>query len=299
MTGGAGFLGGAVVRLLHELGADVRVVHSSNHDLRIPQEALDAVRGAEMVFHLAARVGGIGFNSRSPATLAHDNVLIDANVFEQSSRAGVEKLVAPCSVCAYPRDTPVPFRESAIWSGYPEDSNAPYGLAKRMLLVLSDAYRRQHGFDSCVPLLTNLYGPGDDFDPEDSHVVPAMVRKFVEGRELHQAEVRLWGTGGPSRDLLYVDDAARALVLAAERLGTSRPVNVGTGVPTHIRDLAEMIRGVTGYEGRIAWDPSRPDGQPARYLDVSTAREVIGFEAETRLEEGLARTVASFCAGIR
>ena len=298
MTGGAGFLGRALVRLLHELGADVRVVHSSNQDLRLPQDAHSAVQGTDIVFHLAARVGGIGFNSRNPATLAHDNVLIDANVFEQSWRVGVEKLVAPCSVCAYPKHTPVPFHEGAIWGGYPEESNAPYGLAKRMLLVLSDSYRRQHGFDSCVPVLTNLYGPGDHFDLEDSHVVPAMVRKFVEGRECQQSEVRLWGTGRPSRELLYVDDAARALVLAAERVGTSTPVNVGTGVPTHIGDLAGMIRRLTGYEGRVAWDASRPDGQPARYLDVTRARDLMGFEAETLLEDGLARTVESFCAPV-
>ena len=217
-----------------------------------------------------------------------------SNVFEQSRLAGVSKLVAACSVCAYPKYMNAPFREDEIWDGYPEESNAPYGLAKKMLLVLSDAYRRQYGFDSCAPVLANLYGPDDNFDLEDSHVIAAMIRKFVEARDAGHEEVVLWGTGEPSREFLYVDDAARALILAAERLGTSEPVNVGTGVETRIRDLAAIIRSLTGHEGEVRWDTSRPDGQPARYLDVSRARELMGFEAEMPLDEGLRRTIESF-----
>ena len=222
-----------------------------------------------------------------------------ANVFEQSRLAGVSKLVAACSVCAYPKHTAVPFSEDDLWTGYPEESNAPYGLAKKMLLVLSEAYRRQYGFDSCAPVIANLYGPNDNFDLEDSHVIAAMVHKFVNAAERGEDEVVLWGSGSPSREFLYVDDAARALLLCAERLEGSEPVNVGTGVETRIRDLAETIRRLAGFEGEIVWDTSRPDGQPSRYLDVSRARERIGFDAAVGLDEGLEGTVESFRAQAR
>ena len=294
VTGGAGFLGKAVVRDLEALGAAVRVPRSAELDLRDARNAREAVDGSDAVIHLAARVGGIGFNRRNPAPLAYDNLMMGTHVFEQSRLAGVSKLVAACSVCAYPKFMNVPFSEDEIWDGYPEESNAPYGLAKKMLLVLSDAYRRQYDFDSCAPVMANLYGPDDNFDLEDSHVIAAMIRKFVEARDAGHEEVVLWGTGEPSREFLYVDDAARALILAAERLGTSEPVNVGTGVETRIRDLAAIIRSLTGHEGEVRWDTSRPDGQPARYLDVSRARELMGFEAEMPLEEGLRRTIQSF-----
>ena len=296
VTGGAGFLGTALVRDLEALGAQVSAVRSSDHDLRDAGAAREAVEGAEVVIHLAARVGGIGFNRRNPAPLAYDNLVMGANVFEQSRQAGVGKLVAACSVCAYPKFTPVPFSEDDLWNGYPEESNAPYGLAKKMLLVLSDAYRRQYGFDSCAPILANLYGPDDNFDLEDSHVIAAMIRKFVEARRQGAPEVVLWGTGEPTREFLYVDDAARALLLATERLQTSEPVNIGTGRETKIRDLADSIRKLTGFEGEIVWDSTRPDGQPARYLDVTRARELMAFEAEMDLEEGLRRTIESFAS---
>jgi GDP-L-fucose synthase len=294
VTGGAGFLGKAAVRQLEELGAYVRVIRSSEHDLRDAEQTRDAVEGAEVVLHLAARVGGIGFNRRNPAPLAYDNTIMGTHVFEQSRLAGVQKLVAACSVCAYPKFTPVPFSEDTIWDGYPEESNAPYGLAKKMLIVLSDAYRRQYGFDSCAPIMANLYGPDDNFDLEDSHVIAAMIRKFVEARDRGDSTVTLWGTGSPSREFLYVDDAARGLILAAERLSSSDPVNIGTGIETRIKDLAETIHRLSGFEGEIVWDTSMPDGQPTRYLDVSRARELFGFEAETPLEEGLRRTIESF-----
>ncbi|MEX2195783.1 MAG: GDP-L-fucose synthase [Thermoleophilaceae bacterium] len=294
VTGGAGFLGKAVTARLERLGADVRIVRSADHDLRDPAATLAAVDGAEVVIHLAANVGGIGFNRRNPAPLVYDNTMMTANIFEQSRQAGVRKLVSACTVCAYPKFTPVPFSEDELWNGYPEESNAPYGLAKKMMLVISDAYRRQYGFDSCAPIVANLYGPDDNFDLEDSHVIAAMIRKFVEAVDAGEREVTLWGTGNPSREFLYVDDAARALLLAAERLDTSEPVNVGTGRETKIRDLALAIAGIAGYDGELVWDASRPDGQPTRYLDVSRARELMGFEAEVPLEEGLRRTVESF-----
>jgi GDP-L-fucose synthase len=296
VTGGGGFLGKAVVRDLEALGADVRFVRSADYDLRLAEATRAAVEGADTVIHLAARVGGIGFNRRNPAPLAYDNLTMGTNIFEQSRLAGVRKLVAACSVCAYPKFTPVPFKEADIWDGYPEESNAPYGLAKKMLITLSDAYRRQYGFDSTVPVVANLYGPDDNFDLEDSHVIAAMIHKFVVARDRGDANVTLWGTGSPSREFLYRDDAARAMILAAERLETSEPVNVGTGVETRIRDLAETIHRLSGFEGEIVWDSSRPDGQPTRYLDVSRARELMGFEAETPLEEGLVRTIESFRA---
>ena len=269
-------------------------IRSAEYDLRDPAAARAAVDGAEIVIHLAARVGGIGFNRRNPAPLVYDNLMMAGNVFEQSRLAGVAKLVSACTVCAYPKFTPVPFSEDELWNGYPEESNAPYGLAKKMMLVLSDSYRRQYGFDSCAPIVANLYGPNDNFDLEDSHVIAAMIRKFVEAVDEGHREVVLWGTGKPSREFLYVDDAARALLLAGERLETSEPVNIGTGRETRIADLAATLQRITGYDGEIVWDTSRPDGQPTRYLDVSRARELMGFEAEMPLEEGLRRTVESF-----
>ena len=229
VTGGAGFLGGAVNSRLEELEADVRIVRSADHDLRQPGATRAALDGAEVVIHLAARVGGIGFNRRNPAPLVYDNLMMAGNVFEQSRLAGVRKLVSACTVCAYPKFTPVPFSEDELWNGYPEESNAPYGLAKKMMLVLSDAYRRQYGFDSCAPIVANLYGPDDNFDLEDSHVIAAMIRKFVEAVDSGRREVVLWGTGKPSREFLYVDDAARALLLAAEHLDSSDAGERGHG----------------------------------------------------------------------
>jgi GDP-L-fucose synthase len=298
VTGGAGFVGRFLVRRLEGLGADVRVIRSGEHDLRDARACREAVEGADTVFHLAARVGGIGFNRRNPGPLAYDNMIMGANIFEQSRMAGVRKLVCACTVCAYPKQTPVPFSEDDLWAGYPEESNAPYGLAKKMLLVLSDAYRRQYGFDSCAPIVANLYGPGDNFDLEDSHVLPAMIRKFFEAVQRGESEVVLWGTGKPSREFLHVDDAARALLLAGERLDTSDPINLGTGRPTEIRELAELISSAAGYEGDIVWDPTKPDGQPIRYLDVSRARELLGFEARIKLEEGIRDTLDHRAAGL-
>ena len=294
VTGGAGFLGAAVTRDLAELGAEVRVIRSAEFDLREASAARAALDGADVVVHLAANVGGIGYNREHPAPLVYDNLMMTANVFEQARSAGVAKLVSACTVCAYPKFVDAPFREADLWDGYPEESNAPYGLAKKMMLVLSDAYRRQYGFDSCVPIVANLYGPRDNFDLESSHVVAAMIRKYVEASEAGEPRVTLWGTGTPSREFLYVDDASRALLLAGERLDTSEPVNIGTGVETRIRELAETIARLVGYEGETVWDSSRPDGQPRRFLDISRARQLMGYEPSVSLEEGLARTIESF-----
>jgi len=291
VTGGAGFVGSAVVRDLEALGAEVRVIRSAEHDLREPRAAFEAVDGSDMVVHLAANVGGIGFNRRNPAVLAYDNLMMLTNVFEQSRVAGVAKLVSACTVCAYPKFAPTPFTEDSLWDGYPEETNAPYGLAKKMMLVLSAAYREQYGFDSCVPMVVNLYGPNDHFSLEDSHVIPAMIRKFDDARAAGAAEVVLWGSGNPTREFLYVDDAARALLLCGERLESSDPVNIGTGIETRIGDLAATIARLVGFEGETIWDASKPDGQPSRRLDVSRAKALMGFEAEVSLEDGLRSTV--------
>ncbi len=298
VTGGAGFLGKVVDRAARDLGAEVRVIRSAEHDLRDADAARAAVDGAAVVIHLAANVGGIGYNRRNPGPLAYDNLAMTTNVFEQSRQAGVDKLVSACTVCAYPKVLATPFREVDLWNGYPEESNAPYGLAKKMMLVLSDAYRRQYGFDSCAPIVANLYGPNDSFDLEDSHVVPALIRRYAEAAEGGAESVTLWGTGKPSREFLYVDDASRGLLLAAERLEVSDPVNIGVGRETRISELAAMIARVVGFEGKTEWDAARPDGQPKRYLDVSRARELLGFEAQVTLEEGLERTVTAFRAQV-
>lgn len=291
VTGGGGFLGKPVMRMLDDLGAEATAIRSSQHDLRVMDETKAALDGADVVIHLAANVGGIGYNRENPAPLAYDNLTMGTNVFEASRELGVDKLVAACSVCAYPYETPVPFREEDIWEGYPEVSNAPYGLAKKMLLVLSDAYRRQYGFDSCAPVMANLYGPDDNFDLNNSHVIAAMVRKFCEAVDDGHRDVTLWGSGEPSREFLYVDDAARGLLLCAERLEISEPVNLGVGEETKIRDLAHAISDAAGFEGKIVWDDSMPDGQMKRGLDVTKARELAGFEAEVPLAEGIKRTV--------
>src|SRR3954454_24519196 len=266
VTGGAGFLGRPTTAVLDELGAEIRVIRSAEHDLRDRRACFEALKDAQVVIHLAANVGGIGYNRRNPGPLANDNLAMGLNVFEACRELEVEKLVAAGSVCAYPKFTPVPFSEDDIWGGYPEESNAPYGLAKKMLLVLSDSYRRQYGLDSCVPVMANLYGPGDNFDLEDSHVIAAMVHKYVLAAERGDPEVVLWGTDKPSRELLFVDDAARALILCAEHLDVSDPVNIGPGKETSIRDLAETISELAGFEGTTFWDDSRPAGQPERYL---------------------------------
>jgi GDP-L-fucose synthase len=282
-----------LVGLLRELGADVYSVRSSEHDLRTADGTHDAIAGASVVFHLAARVGGIGFNQRHPAVLVHDNLLLAAHIFEQSRLARVDRLVAPTSVCAYPALPSLPFREQELWDGYPEASNAPYGVAKRVLLTLSEAYWAQYNLRSCTPILTNLYGPGDHADLENSHVVAALIRKFSEARARPDEPVVVWGTGRPTRDFLFVEDGARALILAAERTDRPFAVNIGSGVERSIAELVAIIASLCGFQGQVEWDDTRPDGQPRRMLDVSRARELLGFAPKFSLEEGLRRTVSA------
>jgi GDP-L-fucose synthase len=245
----------------------------------------------ELIIHLAAVVGGIGANRENPGRFLYDNLIMGAQLIEQSRQAGVAKFVCIGTICAYPKFTPVPFREEELWNGYPEETNAPYGLAKKLLLVQLQAYRQQYGFNGIYLLPVNLYGPRDNFDPGSSHVIPALIRKCVEARRRGEPQVECWGTGTATREFLYVDDCAEGILLAAERYDEPDPVNLGSGREISIRDLAEMIRAQTGFAGELVWDASKPDGQPRRCLDTSRARERLGFEAGTSLEEGLTRTV--------
>ena len=292
VTGGGGFLGSRVVARLRQRGAgDVVVPRSSEIDLTERAGCRRAVQGARTVIHLAARVGGIGFNRENPATLFYDNLMMGAQMMEEARLNGVEKFVAVGTVCAYPKFTPVPFSEDELWNGYPEETNAPYGLAKKMLLVQAQAYRQQYGFNAIYLLPVNLYGPGDNFDPRSSHVIPALIRKIWSAKASGQKSVEVWGDGSASREFLYVDDAAEAIVLATERYDGSDPVNVGAGREIAIKDLVGVLCEIIGYRGRIAWDTSKPNGQPRRCLDVSRAEREFGFRARTDLEEGLRRTV--------
>jgi GDP-L-fucose synthase len=297
ITGGAGFLGRQVVNKLIGYGVDqddVSVPRSKELDLRKWDSCAKVVEGADIVIHLAAKVGGIGYNRRNPATLFYDNAIMGIQLMEAARQAKVEKYVTVATVCSYPKFTPVPFKEEDIWNGYPEETNAPYGIAKKTQFVQADAYRRQYGFNAIVLIPVNLYGPGDNFNLEDSHVIPALIRKMVEAKRRRDPNVILWGTGNASREFLYVEDCAEAIVLATERYDSSDPVNLGSGIEIKIRELAELIKRVVKFEGEIVWDPTRPDGQPRRCLEVSKARERFGFEAKTPFEAGLERTVQWF-----
>jgi GDP-L-fucose synthase len=294
VTGGAGFLGNFVVRQLIERGvkeSDISIPRSRDVDLRKWENCVEAVKGKDAVIHLAARVGGIGFNRKYPGSLFYDNAIMGIQMIEAARQTGVEKCVIVGTVCAYPKFTPVPFREEDLWNGYPEETNAPYGLAKKMLLVQSQAYRQQYGFNSIYLLPVNLYGPGDNTDPEDSHVIPALIGKFIEAVRDNKNVVEVWGTGSASREFLYVEDAARAIVLAAERYNKPDPINIGSGREISIKELVRIIAKLTGYDGQVKWDAAKPDGQPRRCLAVSRAKEEFGFEAEMGFEEGLKRTI--------
>jgi GDP-L-fucose synthase len=299
VTGGAGFLGRRVVEQVVAAGAaEAFVPRRHDYDLRTPEGIDRALSDAkpEVVVHLAAVVGGIGANRAHPGSFFYENAIMGIELMERSRRFGVEKFVAVGTVCSYPKFAPTPFREADLWNGYPEETNAPYGLAKKMLLVQAQAYRQEYGFDAIYLVPVNLYGPGDDFDPETSHVIPALIRKFAEAARTGAATVQGWGSGTPTREFLYVDDAARAIRLAAERYEGSEPVNVGSGREISIADLARTIARLTGFDGEIVWDPSRPDGQPRRRLDVSRAEREFGFRADVALEDGLRRTVEWFLA---
>jgi GDP-L-fucose synthase len=292
VTGGAGFLGSRVVARLKERGAtDVLVPRSKTTDLLDRENCRQVVQNADLVIHMAARVGGIGFNRENPATLFFDNLMMGAQLMEEARRAGVPKFVAIGTVCAYPKFTPVPFREDDLWNGYPEETNAPYGLAKKMLLVQAQAYRQQHGFNGIFLLPVNLYGPGDNFDPRSSHVIPALIRKIWSAKQAGDDTVEVWGDGSASREFLYVEDAAEAIVLAAERYDGAEPVNIGSGMEITVKELVSVLTKLIGYEGAIRWDTSKPNGQPRRYLDVSRAQREFGFRASTDFLTGLRQTV--------
>ena len=294
VTGGAGFLGRFVVsRLKHFPGVEIVVPRSRDYDLveEVNVKRLLADTNPDLVIHLAAVVGGIGHNQKNPGRFFYDNLMMGAQLIEQSRRHGVKKFVAIGTVCAYPKFTPTPFKEDDIWNGYPEETNAPYGLAKKMMLVQSQSYREQYGFNSIFLLPANLYGPGDNFDLETSHVIPALIRKCVEARQRGDAFIEAWGSGNVSREFLYVEDCAEGIVRASALYNEPDAVNLGSGNEVVIRDLVETIARLTGFPGEIRWRSDRPDGQPRRQLDTSRAFEKFGFRAETSLEEGLRRTI--------
>ena len=294
VTGGAGFLGAFLIEKLRGRGVgeqNIRIPRSKAIDLRRWENCVKADKDIDMVIHLAARVGGIGYNQAYPASLFYDNTIMGIQMMEAARQEGVGKFVAVGTVCAYPKFAGVPFKEEDLWNGYPEETNAPYGLAKKMLLVQSQAYRRQYGFNAIFLLPVNLYGPGDNFDLESSHVIPALIRKFTEAVRDNRSEVEVWGTGEVSREFLYVEDAAEAIVLATERYNKPEPVNIGAGFEIKIKDLVKLIAELTGFKGEIRWDASKPDGQPRRRLDTSKAKKEFGFEAKVDFREGLRRTI--------
>ena len=295
VTGGAGFLGSFLVEnLVQKRGVafkNIRVPRSKEVDLRKWENCVKAVKGMDIVIHLAAKVGGIGFNKKYPASLFYDNAIMGIQLMEAARQEGVKKFVAIGTVCAYPKYTPVPFKEEDLWNGYPEETNAPYGIAKKALLVQAQAYRKQYGFNAIFLLPVNMYGPRDNFHPEQSHVIPALVKKMRDATLEGINKVVVWGTGKASREFLYVEDAAEAILLATEKYNKENPLNIGVGKEITIGKLANLIAEVAGYKGRIVWDTSKPDGQPRRCLDTSNSKKEIGFEAKTDLKEGLKKTI--------
>jgi len=294
VTGGAGFLGSCVVEKLLARGVpkeSIFVPRSGDFDLRIWENCQKVVTDRDIVIHLAAKVGGIGFNQEHPAELFYDNLMMGAQMMEAARQASVEKFVAIGTICAYPKFTPVPFKEEDLWNGYPEETNAPYGLAKKMMLVQARAYRQQYGFNAIYLLPVNLYGPGDNFNPSSSHVIPALVKKVAEAKQASAPYIDVWGTGSPTREFLYVDDAAEGVVLATEKYNEPNPVNLGSGTEIAIKNLTELICKLMDYKGEIKWDASKPDGQPRRMLDVTRAEREFGFKAKMDFEEGLKKTI--------
>jgi len=293
VTGGAGFLGTFVVKKLLERGIprkNIFIPRSKNMDLRNFKNCQKAARGKDIVIHLAAKVGGIGFNKEKPGELFYDNLAMGVQLMEAARQAKVKKFVAIGTICAYPKFTPVPFKEKNLWDGYPEETNAPYGLAKKMLLVQSQAYRQQYKFNSIYLLPVNLYGPGDNFDPKSSHVIPALIKKVIDAKKNNRQSIEVWGTGKASREFLYVEDAAEGIVLATERYDGAKPVNLGSGSEIKIKKLVQLICKLMDFKGKIIWDISKPDGQPRRCLDISEARKKFGFKAKINFRVGLTKT---------
>ena len=294
VTGGAGFLGTHLIEYLRQRGAEKIFVPKIEEYNLVHQDAIKQMlvdSNPEVIIHLAAHVGGIGANREHPAEFFYDNLMMGVQMLHEAYKFGVEKFVAIGTVCAYPKFTPVPFKEDDLWKGYPEETNAPYGLAKKMLLVQSQSYRDQYGYNSIFLLPVNLYGPGDNFNPRNSHVIPALIRKCVEAKEQGKTQIIVWGDGSPTREFVYVKDAARGIALAAERYNQSLPVNIGSGFEISIKDLVEKIARMTGFDGKLVWDTSKPNGQPRRALDISRARDLFGFEAHTDFDEGLQESI--------
>jgi len=294
VTGGAGFLGGYVIEKLKHGGCqNILIPHIEDYDL---VKASDIVRmyddmKPDIVIHLAAVVGGIGANREHPGEFFYKNLMMGVQLIEQGRLFGLEKFVAIGTICAYPKFTPVPFKEEDLWIGYPEETNAPYGLAKKMLLVQSQAYRQEYGFNSIFLLPVNLYGPNDNFNPSSSHVIPALIKKCVDAIDAGEKNIQCWGTGSASREFIYADDAAEGIILATEKYDGPEPINIGAGFEITIKDLVEKITALTGFKGQVCWDSSKPDGQPRRMLDVSRAKELVGFEAKTDFNAGLKATI--------
>jgi GDP-L-fucose synthase len=294
VTGGAGFLGKVVVRKLHERGVkDVFIPTIEDYDL-VKLTDIDrmlSAANANMIIHLAAQVGGIGANREHPAEFFYNNLMMGVQIMHRAWESGVEKFVAIGTICAYPKFTPVPFNENNLWDGYPEETNAPYGLAKKMLLVQAQSYRQQYGYNAIFLLPVNLYGPGDNFNPKSSHVIPALICKCIEANDAGIKEIEVWGDGSPTREFLYVEDAAEGILLAAEKYNGPEPVNLGSGYEISIKDLVELIARLTGYKGSLKWDTTKPNGQPRRALDITRACDSFGFQAKMRFEEGLKNTI--------
>lgn len=292
LTGGSGFLGTHVKNKLESKKVKKIIIpRSQEYDLRKNHVCKKLVKDVDIVIHLAAKVGGIGFNQEKPAELFYDNLLMGVQLLDESFKAGVKKFVGLGTICQYPKFTKIPFKEEDLWNGYPEETNAPYGLAKKMMLVQSQAYRQQHGFNAIHLMPVNLYGPGDNFNPSSSHVIPALIKKFIEAKETGEKAVAVWGTGKATREFLYVDDCAEAIILAAEKYNKPEPVNIGASFEISIRELAQLIKKLTGYEGKIVWDATKPDGQPRRKLDTTKAEKEFGFKARTTFDMGLRKTI--------
>ena len=292
VTGGTGFLGSKIVSQLKEKGAkNILIPKSNEYDLRYKENAKKITENADIVFHIAAKVGGIGLNQEKPGELFYDNLIMGTNLLEQARENNVEKFIALGTVCSYPKFTPIPFKEESIWDGYPEETNAPYGLAKKMLLVQSQAYRQQYNFQSIMVIPTNLYGPNDNFDDKSSHVIPALIKKIYQAKKENLKNISVWGDGSPTRDFLYVDDAANGIILAAEKYNSSLPINLGSGIEISIKELVMKIIHLMDVDVDIVWDIEKPNGQPRRCISIERARKEIGFEPKIDLDDGLKQTI--------